>query len=178
MKKLIFFLILPFLMVSQDSWVEINFQFDQYADEVSWSLYNSEDTISIDQGYYEYQQPNAYQFIELNSGDYTFQLMDSFGDGLSWPEDGWCLVSNACQDTLFFAEGDYGMGLIESLTIAPCAPPEPAVVDCMDENATNYNPDADVNDQSLCEYPPCEGWGEPFVDQVCDGGQALLYNIR
>lgn len=162
-------------MVSQDSWVEVNFQFDQYAEEVSWSLYNSEDTISVQEGYYTSQQPNAYQFIELDSGDYTFELIDSFGDGLSWPEDGWCLVSNACQDTLFFAEGNYGIGLIESLTIAPCAPPVPAVIDCMDENATNYNPDADVNDLMLCEYPPCNSIENLFVTQVCQGGSALLY---
>jgi len=160
---------------SIDSWIEIEFQFDNYAEEVSWSLYNSTDTISIDTGFYTAGQPNAYEFIELDSGDYTFQLMDSWGDGLSWPQDGYCLISNECQDTLFYASGNYGLGLIESLTIAPCAPPEPAVIDCMDENATNYNSDADVNDQSLCEYPPCEGWGEPFVDQICDGGQALLY---
>ena len=158
-----------------DSWVELEFQFDNYAEEVSWGFYSSTDTISVDTGFYAEGQPNAYEFIELDSGDYTFQLMDAWGDGLSWPEDGWCLISNECQDTLFYASGNYGLGLIESLTIAPCAPPEPAVIDCMDENATNYNPDADVNDQSLCEYPPCEGWGEPFVDQVCDGGQALLY---
>ena len=175
MKKIIFFLVLPFLMVSQDSWVEVNFQFDQYAEEVSWSLYNSEDTISVEEGSYASQQPNAYQFIELDSGDYTFELIDSFGDGLSWPEDGWCLVSNACQDTLFFAEGNYGIGLIESLTIAPCAPPVPAVIDCMDENATNYNPDADVNDLMLCEYPPCNSIENLFVTQVCQGGSALLY---
>jgi hypothetical protein len=173
--RILFFILLPFLVFAQDSWVEIEFQFDNYAEEVSWSLYNAEDTISVSEGYYESQQPNAYQFIELDSGDYTFELMDAWGDGLSWPQDGYCLVSNECQDTLFYASGNYGLGLIESLTIAPCAPPEPAVIDCMDENATNYNPDADVNDQFLCEYPPCEGWGDPFVDQICDGGQALLY---
>ena len=175
MKKLIFFLVLPFLVVSQDSWVEINFQFDQYAEEVSWSLYNSEDTISIEEGYYTSQQPNAYQFIELDSGDYTFELIDAFGDGLSWPQDGWCLVSNACQDTLFYVEGNYGIGLIESLTVAPCAPPVPAVIDCMDETAVNYNPDADVNDLMLCEYPPCNSIENLFVTQVCQGGSALLY---
>ena len=158
-----------------DSWIEVQFQFDQYAEEVSWSLYNSEDTISVEEGSYASQQPNAYQFIELNSGDYTFELMDSFGDGLSWPEDGWCLVSNACQDTLFYAQGNYGIGLIESLTIAPCAPPVPAVIDCMDETATNYNPDADVNDLMLCEYPPCNSIENLFVTQVCQGGSALLY---
>ena len=160
---------------AQNSWVEINFQFDQYAEEVSWSLYNSEDTISIEEGYYTSQQPNAYHFIELDSAIYTFELMDSFGDGLSWPEDGWCLVSNACQDTLFYAQGNYGIGLIESLTIAPCAPPVPAVIDCMDETATNYNPDADVNDLMLCEYPPCNSIENLFVTQVCQGGSALLY---
>ena len=175
MKKLILFLLAPLLVISQDSWVEIEFQFDGYAEEVSWGFYNSTDTISVDTGFYSEGQPNAYEFIELDSGDYTFQLMDSWGDGLSYPDDGYCLITNDCQDTLFYASGDYGLGLIESLTIAPCAPPEPAVIDCMDENATNYNPDADVNDQFLCEYPPCEGWGEPFVDQICDGGQALLY---
>jgi len=129
MRKLIFFLLVPLLVFSQDSWVEIQFQFDNYAEEVSWSIYNAEDTVSVPEGYYESQQPNAYQFIELDSGNYTFELMDSWGDGLSWPEDGWCLVSNECQDTLFYASGDYGLGLIESLTIAPCAPPEPAVID-------------------------------------------------
>ena len=46
---------------------------------------------------------------------------------------------------------------------------------CTGRLAINYNPDADISDQSLCEYPACEGWGEPFVDQLCDGGQALLY---
>ena len=175
MRKLLLLVLLPFIILSQDSWVEIQFEFDNYAEEVSWNLYNSTDTVSVPIGYYENQQPNAYQFIELDSGDYTFELMDSWGDGLSWPEDGWCLVSNDCQDTLFYVSGNYGLGLIESLTIAPCAPPEPAVIDCMDETAINYNSDADINDESLCEYPPCEGINNLFVDQTCQGGSALLY---
>ena len=90
MKRLLFaFILLPFIVISQNSWVEILFEFDNYAEEVSWSLYNSTDTISVDEGYYESQQPNAYQFIELDSGDYTFELMDAWGDGLSWPTDGY-----------------------------------------------------------------------------------------
>ena len=154
-KLLLLWALMPLFLLAQDSWVNVEFQFDQYADEVSWSLSNDYGVIASG-GDYEYQQPNAFHVIDsLESGDYTFELLDSFGDGLSWPNDGYCLVSNACQDTLFFAQGNYGIGLIESLTIAPCAPPEPAVIDCMDENAINYNPDADVNDSMLCEYPPC-----------------------
>ena len=175
MKKLLLLALLPLFLFSQDTWVNVEFQFDNYADEVSWSLSNDYGVIASG-GDYEFQQPNAFHVIDsLESGDYTFELLDSFGDGLSWPNDGYCLVSNACQDTLFFAQGDYGIGLIESLTIAPCAPPEPAVVDCMDENAINYNPDADVNDSMLCEYPPCESIDNIYVEQQCDGGSALLY---
>jgi hypothetical protein len=176
MKKLLLLLaLLPSFLLSQDTWVNVEFQFDQYADEVSWSLSNDYGVVASG-GNYEYQQPNAFHVVDsLESGDYTFELLDAFGDGLSWPNDGYCLVSNACQDTLFFAQGDYGIGLIESLTIAPCAPPEPAVIDCMDENAVNYNPDADINDSMLCEYPPCESIDNIYVEQTCDGGSAILY---
>jgi len=184
MKKLLLLLALtPMLLLSQGiqldifTWVNVEFQFDDYAEEVSWSLSNNDSTIVIyPYGSYESEQPNAFHLVDsLEPGDYTFELLDSFGDGLSWPNDGYCLVSNACQDTLFFAQGDYGIGLIESLTIAPCAPPTPAVVDCMDENAINYNPDADVNDLMLCEYPPCESIDNIYVEQTCDGGSAILY---
>tara|TARA_R100001463_G_scaffold49908_1_gene99947 strand:- start:2052 stop:5210 length:3159 start_codon:yes stop_codon:yes gene_type:complete len=175
MKRFLTILLLPLVLISQDSWVEVEFQFDNYASEVSWSLYNAEDTISFEEGYYENQQPSAYHFLELDSATYTFELMDSYGDGLTWPEDGYCLISNACQDTLFYVSGDYGLGLIESLTIAPCAPPDPPVIGCMNESALNYNPDADVNDLALCEYPPCSGFGNLYVEQTCQGGSALLY---
>ena len=172
MKKFLTLLLLPLLIFSQDtivdppyppppppppitdtlslydSWVEVNFQFDNYAEEVSWYLYNTTDTIySVEEGYYD-GEIDAYHFIELNSGDYIFELNDSWGDGLSWPEDGWSLVFNNCQDTLFYAEGNYGLGLIDSLTIAPCAPP---LEGCTDEVAINYNEEA-FSDDGSCEY--------------------------
>ena len=175
MKNFLIILLLPLFVLCQDTWVNIEFSFDNYADEVSWSLYNATDTVSVPTGYYDYLQPNTYQFVELQSGDYTFELLDSFGDGLSWPNDGYCLVFNECQDTLFYASGNYGLGLIESLTIAPCAPPEPPVIDCMDESAINYNQDADINDNALCEYPACESIDNIYVDQQCSDGLALLY---
>ena len=174
MKKLLLLLLLPLMAFTQDtivdppppppppdygeeltdtlslfdSWVEVSFQFDNYAEEVSWYLYNTTDTIySIEEGEYD-GEIDAYHFIELNSGDYTFELLDSWGDGLSWPENGWSLVFNNCQDTLFYAEGNYGLGLIESLTIAPCAPP---IEGCTDEVAINYNEEA-FSDDGSCEY--------------------------
>ena len=40
MKKLLLLALLPLFLLSQDTWVNVEFQFDQYADEVSWSLSN------------------------------------------------------------------------------------------------------------------------------------------
>ena len=71
MREILIILLLPFFILAQDSWVEIQFEFDGYAEEVSWSLYNNVDTFYVSEGYYENLQPNAYQFIELNSGKYN-----------------------------------------------------------------------------------------------------------
>ena len=105
MKKLLLLLaLLPLFLFSQDTWVNVEFQFDNYADEVSWSLSNDYGIVASG-GDYEFQQPNAFHVIDsLQSGEYTFELLDSFGDGLSWPNDGYCLVSNSCQDNIFFAQ--------------------------------------------------------------------------
>ena len=172
MKKFLIILLLPLIVFTQDSWLTIEFNFDNYSDEVTWNLYDStNDTVASGGDYNNLN--NATEFLDsLYSGDYTFELLDEWGDGLSWPLNGSCVVSNSCQDTLFFAQGNYGFGLIESLTLAPCAPP---VIGCMDENALNYDSTATTSDESMCEYPSCEGLGNTFVDQICVGSQALLY---
>ena len=160
---------------SNDAWINIQLQTDNYPEETSWSIYNisggaiaASDSALAELTLYD-------TVIDVLSGDYIISLEDSWGDGLGGSQwggsDGSFLIQNDCQDTLFYAEGNFGLQLVDTLTIAPCAPP---ISGCIDELATNFNPDATVSDNS-CTYPPCEGWGEPFVDQVCDGGQALLY---
>ena len=72
MKNFLITLLLPLFVICQDTWVNIEFSFDAYADEVSWSIYNETDTVGVETGYYDFQQPNAYQFVELNSGNYIF----------------------------------------------------------------------------------------------------------
>ena len=175
MKKLILLFLLPLLVVSQNSWVNIQLQTDNYPEETSWTIYDisgaaiaASDSVLVSLALHD-------TIVNVLSGDYIISLEDSWGDGLGASQwggtDGSFLIQNDCQDTLFYAEGDFGLQLIDTLTIAPCAPP---ISGCIDELATNFNPDATVSDNS-CTYPPCEGWGEPFVDQTCEGGQALLY---
>ena len=114
MKKLLLLLLLPLFIFAQDSWINIQFDFDGYAEEVSWNLYNGTDSVPVASGGgYENGQAEAFhQILFLFEGEYTFELLDSYGDGLSWPNDGYCLVSNVCQDTLFFAQGNYGIGFL------------------------------------------------------------------
>ena len=101
MKNILILFLLPILLIAQDSWVEIEFEFDNYASEVTWNLSNDYGIVASG-GDYEDGQPNAFHSIDsLESGNYIFELLDSYGDGLTWPNDGYCLVSNACQDTLF-----------------------------------------------------------------------------
>ena len=49
MKNFLITLFLPLLIVCQDSWVNVEFSFDQYADEVSWSIYSETDTIRVEE---------------------------------------------------------------------------------------------------------------------------------
>ncbi len=175
---LVLLLLLPSVILAQDSWLNIEFDFDGYADEVSWNLYSGTDSVPIASGGdYINGQETAFHQIELDSGDYTFELLDAWGDGLGYPPNnlGWCLISNDCQEDLFYAEGNYGDGVTQTFNLEPCATPDPPVIGCMDETALNYDETADVNDEFSCEYPDCEGWGEPFVTQECAGGAALLY---
>ena len=77
MKKLLLLALLPLFLFSQDTWVNIEFQFDDYAEEVSWSLSNDDGIVVIySYGDYEPEQPNAFHLIDsLQSGDYTFELL-------------------------------------------------------------------------------------------------------
>ena len=47
MKKFLIILLLPLIVFTQDSWLTIEFNFDNYSDEVTWNLYDStSDTIA------------------------------------------------------------------------------------------------------------------------------------
>ena len=76
MKKLLFLLaLLPSLLLAQDSWLNVEFDFDGYADEVSWNLYNSTgDTIASGGEYANGQSTAFHQIDSLDSGDYIFEL--------------------------------------------------------------------------------------------------------
>ena len=158
----------------EDSWVNFAVQYDWWAPQESNFTFVSDangDTIFYHEPTIPYEYLDTTVFI--NGGDYVVTLNDSYGDGWYSGETSFFKMANDCQGLIinFDPLTQQFFTLDTLVNILPCAPP---VMGCIDENATNFNPDATISDNS-CTYPPCEGWGEPFVDQICDGGQALLY---
>jgi hypothetical protein len=165
--------LLPTMLFSQTQ-INIEFNFDGYADETTWDIIDSYGVTIATGGSYANGQPTAVELVDsVPFGSYTFNLYDSYGDGLSYPTDGWCSVTDSCSlaDTLAFVMGDFGALYTKTLTIAPCAPP---IGGCLDPLATNYDPTATINDSS-CIYPPCTGLDTLWVESFCSGGDVTVY---
>ena len=154
MKKILFLLLLlPITLLSQNSWVKLDIQLDSWSMESSWVIYDNSGNIVYEMydDYWDFPNELIQRYMTLPAGDYTFEFVDSYGDGF-WPS-GYVLLSNDCQDTLAYAHslgndtangwtipGVFGNSpamLIESLTIAPCAPPVVVDYGCTDPVAAN-----------------------------------------
>ena len=195
MKKL-FTSLLIFLTLTtsaQNSWINIQLLTDDYPTETSWNITPPNGSPIIIQNGSGMLPNTLYDTTIAIQGTIVASLLDSYGDGLAASQwggtDGWFLIKNDCQDTIMFAAGNFGSSLIDTLQIAPCAPPiagcmnpiatnydSTATIDdgscvfvsgCMDTIATNYNPLAIFSDSS-CTYPPCAGldtlWGEFYCN--------------
>lgn len=89
--------------------VILNILFDGYGSEVSWELLDGDGNIvaSAALGTYTDGQSTASQEFCLESGNYTFIIYDSYGDGLSFPSNGaYTLSLNGAN--LVSGGGDYG----------------------------------------------------------------------
>ena len=166
------------VFVTPDSWIEVLYQADQYPEEIEWKIedVNGTTILESDTGVLldDYELLEEYsEFVFSINNPYILTITDTYGDGLSgsqWNgEDGWFLIRNACQDTIAFVEGDFGSLYIDSLTIAPCAPP---IYGCLDPVAVNYNPSAYFDDE--CIWPDCSGFNSVNASQQCNGNQTEL----
>ena len=148
-------------VITYDSWINIDVHTDDWPEETTWELVDSNENVIAEGGPYDLDQTLYSEIVELNSGEYYYFLFDSYGDGL-WTG-GYVEITNTCDSVLFFHEGSFTGNtieeiengaeweqneLIESLTIAPCAPP---TLGCTDEIAINFNEEA-YEDDGTCEY--------------------------
>ena len=168
MKRLFTFLFLFNIAFAQETWVRLQIQLDGWAEESSWTIYNSDGDVAFEMfdDYWDYPNELIDLYMEMDSGNYTFEFADSYGDGF-YPS-GYVLLTNECQDTLAYA---FDLGndtlngwttpgvfdetpaiLLKSLTIAPCAPPSTFTYGCVNPVAANYDPLVTSSWMESCEY--------------------------
>ena len=147
MKKLLLVLaLLPTMLLAQNSWVNIQYLSDNYPTENSWELLDSTGVVVLESDSNYVANTLLDITILLDAGTHTFNIYDSYGDGLGASQwggtDGWFLIENDCQDTLTYVAGNFGALYTDILTIAPCAPPAPDVYGCTNLLANYYNDSA------------------------------------
>jgi hypothetical protein len=177
MKKILT-LLLTFLTLTtnaQNSWINIQLLTDDYPTETSWNITPPGGYPIIIQNDSAMLPNTLYDTTIAIGGTIVTSIFDQYGDGLAASQwggtDGWFLIQNDCQDTIMYVAGNFGDTLVNTLQIAPCAPPSGG---CLDSLATNYDPTA-AFDNGSCIYPPCNGLDTFYVINYCQGAQNKVH---
>jgi len=151
MRKLLLLLLLPILSFSQNCVpTTIIINLDQYQSETSWDVKDTAGVVvAAGSGYWSEPQ---YGIVTeqrcLPTGDLTFTIYDSYGDGINgalWGGlDGSYYVVQ-CYDTIISGtNAAFGYDTTHAILVAPCPP----IFGCMDSSYVEFNPRADTSDGS------------------------------
>jgi hypothetical protein len=158
--KMMFALVASFaLMVSTVSATVVNVQIysGSYGSEVSWDLSDATGTIILSGS--GYSSGTTYDnYIDLVDGCYDMNMYDSWGDG--WNGGSYTVLDSLSGNILFtggLTSGSFGTDL---LCFGPAG--------CTDPNASNYDPNAIVDDGS-CAYSNCTDLILTMIDSYGDG---------
>ena len=142
---------------------------DQYPQETSWAILNSDlDTIVTGGPYTDIvdYSPQVTQLC-IPNGDYYFDIYDSYGDGMEgslWGGQDGSYYLVRCNDTIVEMDSaNFGSYTYHGFTVEDCAPPPP-VYGCMDEGFVEFLPIATV-DTGMC-----------FTEKVFGCTDSLAYN--
>jgi len=135
MKKLLLLLLLPFTLLSQNSYVVVEAQYDSWGPQESqfYIVNNNGDTIL----HHVPTVPSEYYLDTLwvNAGSYTAILLDSYGDG--WQTTslaGYFRLQNDCQGVIteyICSPTNYFATEVINFNLGPCQPNAPPVVTCV-----------------------------------------------
>lgn len=131
----------------EDELVTVHIHTGTYAYEVSWVIVDeSGDGVAGGGGTYS-NNSDYYSSVCLPVGSYTFQSIDSYGDG--W-NGGYYNVRDCDNVVIANDSNPSGYGETENFTVSACS----EVLGCTDPLASNYNEEATDNDGS-CIYLGC-----------------------
>ncbi len=160
----------------------LSFLTDCWPQESGWNLVSADTVVAqVSTGEYTEEQ-NEYLFEQcLTEGCYELTITDSFGDGLAGTEwtdpceiDGDYFATDSSETVLFqMGVANFGDEVSHSFCL-------PAVVGCTNEEACNFNPEANT-DNGTCEVPgsPCDDGDDMTINDVigddcmCSGEQAV-----
>jgi len=163
MKKLVLLLLLiPQLVVSQNSWFNLEVQFDQFGPSESFMLISQAGDTLVN---HTPSIPNEFfqTYVPCDSGDVNISLFDSFGDGWGPSINGIVsniTIENSCQGVILDLDADFPFTQYDTIVnLLPCPPP---IYGCMDPTALNYDSTATFDDGS-CTFPiPISGCLNPL----------------
>ena len=141
-------LFLPLFATAQIGWVNVEFQADAYGGESTWEIYMvGSDSVYASAGPFV-NASYSEQLVVLPVGEYNLVVSDQFGDGICCEfGEGWFGIENTCGVGAFVY--DFAQAQITiPFEVLPCPPP---LVDCMDSEANNYNPEAYFDGEN-CQY--------------------------
>jgi len=131
----------------------VNINLDQFQSETSWEIHDSTGALLYAGGPYSTAPDYQPQFepVCLPTGNLTFTIYDTYGDGLAgslWGGNDGSYYLMQCGDTLVYGDvANFGTDSTHTFVSDTCTPPPP-VPGCMDENYLEYNPLATQDDSS------------------------------
>ena len=145
---------------------------DQYPEETSWAVLDENLDTVVSGGPYTNIVDYSPQVTQLcvPNGDYTFEIYDSFGDGVAgslWGgQDGSYYIVH-CGDTIVdIDDADFGFSAFHGFTLDDCAPPPP-IYGCMNPNFVEFLPVATV-DTGMCLTPRVYGCTDSLAYNYVD----------
>lgn len=139
--------LIPLTFLTQESWVNVVVQTDQYGGETSWEIYQDSQLVAVSPPYLN----NSYNetLVELPVGQYNLVVYDAFGDGICCDfGPGYFGLTNSCGLDTFV----YDFGTSQATAFFELTECEQPVYGCLQPNALNYNPWA--NTPTPCNFPP------------------------
>ncbi len=152
---------IAFAQCPNGTYLDIIINPDQYPQETSWAILNSDlDTIVTGGPYTDIidYSPQTTQLC-IPNGDYYFDIYDSYGDGMEgslWGGQDGSYYLVRCNDTIVEMDSaNFGFYTYHGFTVEDCAPPPP-IYGCMNDAYVEFLPQATL-DTGMCYTPKLYG---------------------